>query len=82
MTSVWTRCAVTEWRGKVDVCPPCSGSEVEISAPKAVTLNEVCTGVLIRLAQVRPRLLSNAMFTSPYDTSRPYRVAAAYGAVV
>lgn len=55
VTSVWTRGAVTEWRGQVDVSPSSySGSEVEISAPKAVTLNEVCTVVLSRLAQVRP----------------------------
>ena len=83
VTSVWTQCAATEWGGQVDVSPSSySGSEVEISAPKAVTQNEVCTGVLIRLAQVRPRLLSNSLFTNPHDTSRPYTVADAYGAVV
>jgi hypothetical protein len=83
VTSVWTRCAVTEWRGQVDVSPSSySESAVEIPAPKAVTLNEVCMGVLIRLAQVRPRLLSSSSFTNPYDTSRSYIVADAYGAVV
>jgi len=82
VTSVWTQCALTEWRGQVDVCPSYSGSEVEISVPKAVTLNEVCTDILIMLAHVRPRLLSNSLLTNPHDTSRSYIVVDAYGAVV
>jgi hypothetical protein len=72
VTPMWTQCALTEWRGQVGVSSSYSGSEVEISVPKAVTLNEVCTDILIILAQVRPRLLSNSLFTNPHDTSRGY----------